>query len=252
MDQAHAATPHINYRKIYITLVILLAISVAGPITGVKWIVLITSFGIAIVKANLVVENFMHLKWERRIAKFVLAAALVLMAVFFFGIAPDVMRHTGQNWVNNAAIAAVDRGIPNPDSAGTPKEQRERAEEERKAGIVVAAGGGGAAAGGAATAGATPPAAGGFNPAQTFQQNCTPCHGPQGGGNGPVAASLNPKPANFTSAAFWQGKNDAELVKAIREGGASVGRSASMPAWGSIISPDQATQMVAYLKTLKH
>ncbi len=242
MDQAHAATPHINYRKIYITLVILLAISVAGPFTGVKWIMLITSFGIAIVKANLVVENFMHLKWERRIAKFVLAAALVLMAVFFFGIAPDVMRHTGQHWSNDAAIAAVNRGIPNPDSAGTPKEQRERAEEDRRLGLVPAAG----------TAAPAAAAAGGFSPAATFAQNCTPCHGAQGQGNGPVAASLNPKPANFTSAAFWQGKADAELVKAIRQGGASVNRSASMPAWGSVIDADQATQMVAWLKTLRH
>ena len=244
MSETHAAMAHPNYKKIYVTLLILLAVSVAGPLTGIKWIVLITSFGIALVKANLVVQNFMHLKWERRIAKIVLAAALVLMAVFFFGIAPDVMRHSGEHWVNNAAIAATARGIPNPDSAGTPKEQEERAEEERKNGIVVPPpkSGGEAAAGGG----------GAFNAAQTFAQNCTPCHGPQGQGNGPVATSLNPRPANFSSAAFWRGKADAELVKAIREGGAAVGRSASMPAWGSIISADQASQMVAYLKTLRH
>ncbi len=236
----HADAPHPNYRKIYITLLILLAISVAGPATGVKWIVLITSFGIAIVKANLVIQNFMHLKWERRIAKIVLIAALALMGVFFFGIAPDIMRHHGENWVNDAAIAATNRGIPNPDSAGTPKEQREREEEAPKLPETAAA----TAAGGAS--------AGACNPAATFAQNCTPCHGPQGQGNGPVAASLNPRPANFTSAAFWQGKSDAELTKAIRQGGASVGRSASMPAWGSMINEEQAEQMVAYLKTLKH
>ena len=50
---------HPNYKKIYITLVILLAISVAGPHLGIVWLTLITAFGIALVKANLVVQNFM-------------------------------------------------------------------------------------------------------------------------------------------------------------------------------------------------
>ena len=30
-----------------------------------------------------------------------------------------------------------------------------------------------------------------------FNANCAPCHGANGAGNGPAAASLNPKPADF-------------------------------------------------------
>ena len=31
--------------------------------------------------------------------KWFLAASCVLMALYFFGVAPDVMKHSGSNWV---------------------------------------------------------------------------------------------------------------------------------------------------------
>jgi len=114
MAQSH----HPNYKKIYVTLLVLLVISVAGPFVGIKWITLIAAFGVAVVKADLVIQNFMHLKWERRIVKFALASSLLLMFLLFAGVAPDVMRHTGHNWVNDAALAATARGIAPPHGAG--------------------------------------------------------------------------------------------------------------------------------------
>ncbi|MEZ4417052.1 MAG: cytochrome c [Gemmatimonadota bacterium] len=84
----------------------------------------------------------------------------------------------------------------------------------------------------------------------TFQTVCATCHGKGGAGNGPGAAALNPKPANFTDPAFWKGKTDAELEKAIKDGGHSVGLSATMPAWGGMLSASQIQSMLAYLKTL--
>lgn len=38
-----------------------------------------------------------------------------------------------------------------------------------------------------------------------FEQRCTPCHGPQGRGDGPVGITLNPRPRNLTSLAGWKG-----------------------------------------------
>jgi caa(3)-type oxidase subunit IV len=115
---------HPNYRNIYLTLLVLLVISVVGPIVAegmarsiAIWITLITAFGIAVVKANLVINNFMHLKWERRIIKWVLATTLALMVLFFFGIAPDVMKHEGTRWENYAAKEVIEHGLEEAEAA---------------------------------------------------------------------------------------------------------------------------------------
>lgn len=237
--------PHPNYKKIYLVLLALLAISVAGPFLGIKWVTLITAFGIALVKARLVVQNFMHLKWEKRIARLVLAGSLVLMALFFFAVAPDVMRHRGSNWVNDAAIAATARGI------AAPRQEGEAAAAE---GPVWAGQYFGPATPAAAPAAATPGSeAPAFDARAAFTTVCSSCHGPAGNADGPAAAALNPKPARFSDPAFWAGKRgrDEELVKAIREGGGSVGRSMSMPAWGSLYNEEQARALLVYLKTLE-
>ena len=112
------AEHHVNYKKIYFALLVLLVISVAGPFLEILWVTLITAFGIAVVKANLVINNFMHLKWERRIVKWVLATSLVLMALFFFGVAPDVMEHEGRNWENVAAKEYIDHEMEAIEAAG--------------------------------------------------------------------------------------------------------------------------------------
>jgi mono/diheme cytochrome c family protein len=66
--------------------------------------------------------------------------------------------------------------------------------------------------------------------AEIFTQRCTPCHGPQGAGDGPASASLTPKPRNFTDAAWQTEVTDEHIEKIIAYGGAAVGRSPAMPA----------------------
>ncbi len=234
-----AQSPHPNYKKIYLTLLVLLVVSVVGPFLGIKWVTLITAFGIAVVKANLVIQNFMHLKWERRIMKWTLAVSVVLMFLFFYGVAPDVMRHTGRNWVNDAALAATERGIPAPHGEAHAAEATASATP-----AATAAGTDGAGTDGHGTAAA-------FDARGAYATMCVTCHGPAGHGDGPGAAALNPRPANFGDAAFWAGKQDAELIRAIREGGAAVGKSAAMPAWGSLYDQAQAEALVAYIKTFR-
>jgi len=233
-----ADSHHPNYKKIYFTLLALLVVSVAGPFLGIGWVTLLTAFGIALVKADLVVQNFMHLKWEKRIVKYILGASVALMALFYGAVAPDVQKHEGRNWTNDAAAAAVARGIPGPHGeAAAHGEPSPAAAPE------------GPAAEGAAAA--APAAPGAFDAAGAYATTCATCHGPAGGGDGPAAAALNPKPANFSDPAFWSSRSEAELHKAIREGGASVGRSATMPAWGSIYDDAKATALVAHLRTFR-
>jgi len=96
---AHADHHHVNYIRIWQILLVLLVISVAGPFLEIQVVTLVTAFGIAIVKAYLVAKNFMHLNLEPRYAVYLLLTMLVFVFLFFAAVAPDVMKHEGQNWV---------------------------------------------------------------------------------------------------------------------------------------------------------
>jgi cytochrome c553 len=62
-----------------------------------------------------------------------------------------------------------------------------------------------------------------------FNTLCATCHGADGTGNGPAAASLNPKPRNYTDAAWQASVTDDQLKETILKGGAGVGKSPMMP-----------------------
>jgi caa(3)-type oxidase subunit IV len=93
---SEATTTH--YVKIWAILLGLLVVSVCGPMLEIKWLTLITAFGIAVVKAIMVAKHFMHLSVERRFIVYMLSGMLLLMFVFFFGIAVDIMMPAGSNW----------------------------------------------------------------------------------------------------------------------------------------------------------
>jgi caa(3)-type oxidase subunit IV len=83
---------HPNYVKIWAILVGLLIVSVIGSMSHVRAVLLIAAFGVAIVKAYLVARNFMHINVEM---------CLLFIAILFAGVAPDVMKHGGENWNKN-------------------------------------------------------------------------------------------------------------------------------------------------------
>ena len=93
-----------NYVRIYGVLMVLLVVSVLGPLAGVKLVTLVTAFGIAAVKAFLVCKYFMHLDAEPRFVRWLLSIVVVLMVVLFYGVAPDVMKHEGRQWKKDMDI----------------------------------------------------------------------------------------------------------------------------------------------------
>jgi caa(3)-type oxidase subunit IV len=99
---------HTNYKKIYIWLVILFLVSVAGPeiFEGNKPLVLIFAFGIAVVKAIIVAGWFMHLKDEKRYIWYAFITSLSLLFIFIIAVAPDIMNESGKNWVSNIKVVA--------------------------------------------------------------------------------------------------------------------------------------------------
>lgn len=68
---------------------------------------------------------------------------------------------------------------------------------------------------------------------EVFNSRCSACHGTSGKGDGPGAATLNPKPRNYTDGRWQASVTDEQIKKTIVYGGAAVGKSPMMPA-----SPD--------------
>jgi caa(3)-type oxidase subunit IV len=91
-------THHTNYVKIWGILCVLLVVSLVGPELGIRVVTLLTAFGIAIVKAYLVVKYFMHVNVQPGYVAMLLTTALAFMLLMFAGIAPDVMKAEGTNW----------------------------------------------------------------------------------------------------------------------------------------------------------
>lgn len=79
-----------------------------------------------------------------------------------------------------------------------------------------------------------------------FKTYCILCHGADGEGDGRASKIHNPKPANLTLSI----PTDAQKEIIIRTGGASVGRSAVMPAWGEHLTDEQVSDLVAYLRKI--
>jgi caa(3)-type oxidase subunit IV len=102
---AHDHAHHRNYVKIWGILLVLLVVSVIGPMTGIRVVMLITAFGVALVKAYMVAKNFMHLDIEKPIVHWTLGVALVLMVLLFAGVAPDVMKHDGHRWKRDPVVS---------------------------------------------------------------------------------------------------------------------------------------------------
>ena len=110
---AHAGARHhdgTSYVAIWAALCALLAVSVIGPMAGVRVLTLITAFGIAIVKAYIVCRYFMHLNIEKKWVAYILGFMLALMLVFFGGVAPDVLTRGGLRWQKTYVEPATSGG----------------------------------------------------------------------------------------------------------------------------------------------
>jgi mono/diheme cytochrome c family protein len=78
---------------------------------------------------------------------------------------------------------------------------------------------------------------------KSAQVNCVSCHGANGKGDGPAAAALNPKPADWTSKRV-QDETDGELFWKI-----SNGRGA-MPPWKHL-PENERWALIHYIRSLK-
>lgn len=86
---------------------------------------------------------------------------------------------------------------------------------------------------------------------QKYAQFCANCHGAKGDGDGAAGLAMNPRPRALSDA-DWQAKvDDARIANVIKNGGAAVGLSAMMAPWSAVLSDDEITEMVAFVRSLK-
>jgi mono/diheme cytochrome c family protein len=83
---------------------------------------------------------------------------------------------------------------------------------------------------------------------QVYTTTCSPCHGTGGKGDGPAAATLNPKPADHTNKDLIGARTDQDLANIIKMGGGVVGKP-TMPASPQLSETDVA-DVVAFLRQL--
>jgi mono/diheme cytochrome c family protein len=81
---------------------------------------------------------------------------------------------------------------------------------------------------------------------EIFTQRCVTCHGPNGHGDGPASATLNPKPRKFADPAWQKEVTDEYIEKIVKLGGAAVGKSPAMPSNPDLNDPN----VVAGLRTI--
>ena len=89
---------------------------------------------------------------------------------------------------------------------------------------------------------------------RVYQKRCVQCHGVSGDGNGPVAASMYPRPRDyrkgvfkFTSTPYGSKPLRADLIRTVIVGV----RGTSMPAFG-LLPPDEIEAVVDYVLMLTH
>jgi mono/diheme cytochrome c family protein len=83
-----------------------------------------------------------------------------------------------------------------------------------------------------------------------YRENCAPCHGEAGKGDGVGARSLPVRPADHTNPAVMNSRSDAFLRDVIAKGGKAMGLSSFMPAWQGIFKDKEIEDLVAYIRGL--
>ena len=79
---------------------------------------------------------------------------------------------------------------------------------------------------------------------QLYSNNCLPCHGDEGKGDGPIGASLTPRPCNLTLSKV-DSETDGALFWRVTNG------HLSMPTFKTTLSAMERWQIVNYIRSLE-
>lgn len=82
--------------------------------------------------------------------------------------------------------------------------------------------------------------------ASLFAANCATCHGPQGQGDGPAGAALDPRPADLTKRPYKYGCCARMIGKTLKSGV----HGTAMPSFASL-TDDQRAKLAQYVASLQ-
>ena len=74
---------------------------------------------------------------------------------------------------------------------------------------------------------------------------CSNCHGPEGGGDGPVASQLDPAPRNLQHHGFWRHRTEGEIFWVIKNGSPGT----SMVGFASQLTDEEIWVVIQYEQT---
>lgn len=99
---------------------------------------------------------------------------------------------------------------------------------------------------------AQPAAASEPDAAALFATHCASCHGPGGNLNedSPVVQALGIVPANFKDPLFNSREPAERWMMVVKHGGAEIGYSEKMPAFGEVLTNEEIDAVIAYLKSV--
>jgi cytochrome c oxidase cbb3-type subunit 2 len=80
-----------------------------------------------------------------------------------------------------------------------------------------------------------------------YALRCSPCHGAGGGGDGPAAAAIVPKPRNFHDPDFWRGRTVDQLRLVVKQGKPGT----LMPPFDGVLSGPEIDDVLAYVQTFR-
>lgn len=96
------------------------------------------------------------------------------------------------------------------------------------------------------------PAAAGAEPnlkeaERLYDVYCSQCHGVARNGKGVNTIGLSVQPKDHSDTAGMSSVPREQMIRAIRDGGAAVNKSALMPPWSSVLTDQQISDMADYL-----
>src|SRR5437879_9776205 len=86
--------------------------------------------------------------------------------------------------------------------------------------------------------------------AAIFRNSCRMCHGANGRGDSTMIARLGVRPANLARCSESTAEPEGRWRQVVTRGGAAVGLSDRMPAFGASLTPRQIDAVVRYIRSL--